>query len=105
MYRPYRLHSELCLCYEALDLGVIMRFYPKLHYSAIFFAAIGLSILTLQSAQAHPADMYFQTHTIRLTPDGIRLTWSIYPGPLLVPLVYGAVDQDRNDVINPDAKG
>jgi nickel/cobalt exporter len=76
------------------------RPFFKLRYISIFIIIIVLVILTGQSAQAHPADMYFQTHTIHLTPDGIRLTWSVYPGPLLVPMVYTEVDQDRDQVVS-----
>jgi nickel/cobalt exporter len=73
----------------------------KLRYISILIIVMTLTTLTSQSAQAHPADMYFQTHTIHLTPDDIRLTWSIYLGPLLVPMAYTEVDQDRDQAISP----
>ncbi|MBN1993826.1 MAG: PD40 domain-containing protein [Anaerolineae bacterium] len=71
-----------------------------LRYLTVFMLMISCLILTGRPAQAHPADMYFQTHTIHLTPAGLRLTWSVFLGPLLVPLVYTDVDRNRDQAVS-----
>jgi hypothetical protein len=64
--------------------------------------ALVLILLTAQMAWAHPADMYFQSHMIYLTPSGIRLAWGISPGPLLSHSVWGEADQNGDDVISSE---
>ncbi|MBN1200846.1 MAG: PD40 domain-containing protein [Anaerolineae bacterium] len=54
-----------------------------------------------KTAQAHPADMYFQTHTLHIIPDGVRTTWSISPGPLLAFSVWSQADQNADDTVSP----
>ncbi len=56
---------------------------------------------TGQSVRAHPADMFFQEHTITLSPAHIRTTWAIYPGGMLASLVWQAVDSDQDQIITP----
>ncbi|MBE2200272.1 MAG: hypothetical protein IAE79_16780, partial [Anaerolinea sp.] len=54
------------------------------------------------SAAAHPADMYTQTYTVRLSPTAVTLTWTISPGPLLAPSVWYAADADGDNVISDE---
>jgi nickel/cobalt exporter len=63
--------------------------------------AVFVTMLAVQSAWAHPADMFFQEHTITLSPAGIQAIWSIYPGGLLAPLVWSAANQNRDQTISP----
>jgi len=57
---------------------------------------------TVPVAQAHPADMYFHSQTIRLSPDGVRVDWHISPGPLLAAVVWEEADQDGDGQVSPD---
>jgi len=52
------------------------------------------------SALAHPADMYFHTHTVRLSPDGIFITWQIVPGPMIAQSIWFDVDKDQDDLVS-----
>ncbi len=64
-----------------------------LHLIALIFLLLIIG-LKANPAQAHPADMFFQSHAIQLTSDGIDIIWSITPGSLIVPLVWSDADQD-----------
>jgi ABC-type nickel/cobalt efflux system permease component RcnA/Tol biopolymer transport system component len=55
-----------------------------------------------QGVQAHPADMFLHTNTLTLTPEGIRLEWSLYPGVLLTQSVWHAADLNGDERIDPD---
>lgn len=70
----------------------------------IVIIAVMVTILLVfgTSAQAHPADMYLQTYTLVLSPEGADLTWSIYPGPLLAASVWEQADRDQNERVSTD---
>jgi nickel/cobalt transporter (NicO) family protein len=53
-------------------------------------------------AQAHPADMYFHVHTIRLHPDGVQAKWGISPGSLLAYYIWEQADADGNGAVSTD---
>jgi len=52
------------------------------------------------SALAHPADMYYHTHTIILSPDGISITWQIMPGPMIAQSIWFDVDKNQDDLVS-----
>jgi ABC-type nickel/cobalt efflux system permease component RcnA/Tol biopolymer transport system component len=72
----------------------------KKYFRYIAIIVMVFIVFWIKPVQAHPADMYFQAHTAHLTPDGIRLTWSLYLGPLLVPMVYTEIDRDGDQLVS-----
>ena len=56
--------------------------------------------LTTQIAHAHPADMYFQSLAVHLAPDGVRVDWTIAPGPLLAGAAWNEADQNQDRIIS-----
>ncbi len=62
---------------------------------------VGLLIaLQPQPAAAHPADMYTQTYTLRVTPAGAELTYTLSPGPLLAASTWYEADTNGNDEVD-----
>jgi len=53
-----------------------------------------------QVASAHPADMYFHTHTVLLTPGGIQVTWELIPGPMIAQAIWYSADQNDDQSIS-----
>jgi ABC-type nickel/cobalt efflux system permease component RcnA/Tol biopolymer transport system component len=53
-----------------------------------------------QVASAHPADMYFHTHTVLLSPDGIQVTWELIPGPMIAQAIWYSADQNDDQSIS-----
>lgn len=70
---------------------------------AVFLLLLLLLALPLQSASAHPADMYAQNQALTFAPDGLHLDWKIVPGPILADAVWGAVAQGPNGGISQEA--
>jgi len=68
---------------------------------------IGLSAILLyvlyptRIVSAHPIDMYAQTQSIIIGPDGIQIDWKITPGPLLADAIWSAADQNQDGSISP----
>jgi nickel/cobalt exporter len=85
---------------------LIARGYPfrfaKIIRGLPISLALMLTLLTAQLAWAHPPDMFFQSHTIDLTPSGIRLEWGISPGPLLAQGIWEEADQNGDGAISPE---
>ncbi len=52
------------------------------------------------SAVAHPADMYYHTHTVKLSPEGISIIWQIVPGPMIAQSIWFDVDKDQDDLVS-----
>ena len=52
------------------------------------------------SALAHPADMYYHTHSVKLPPEGIFITWQIVPGPMIAQSIWFDVDKDQDDLVS-----
>jgi nickel/cobalt transporter (NicO) family protein len=61
-----------------------------------------VAVFSPHSVKAHPADMYFQTCAIELSPEGVRMKWDISPGPMLTPSTWYETDLDNNNVISTD---
>jgi hypothetical protein len=59
-----------------------------------------LVLIFPQVASAHPADMYFHTHTVILAPDGIQVTWEIIPGPMIAQAIWYSADQNDDQSIS-----
>ena len=77
----------------------------KLSQIIVIIAAIFLVGVVGETAYAHPADMYLQSHTVYLTPDGMRLEWTISPGPLLAPWEWNEADLDKDEAVSPEEVG
>jgi len=59
-----------------------------------------LFVIPGRVAHAHPADMYAQEGSIRLTRDGFLLDWKITPGPMLAGAIWDSVDQNHDGSIS-----
>jgi nickel/cobalt exporter len=65
------------------------------------FLLIVLSVFApTQIASAHPIDMYAQTQTVVIAPDGIQIDWKITPGPLLTDAIWSAADSNQDGPIS-----
>lgn len=62
---------------------------------SLLFGTLLLNRTNVPRVSAHPADMYYQTHTITITPDGAEVVWSISPGTLLAYVTWN--NADTND--------
>ncbi len=61
---------------------------------------LALMVVFPGSARAHPAGMYYHTHTVKLSPDGISITWQIVPGPMIAQSIWFDVDKDQDDLVS-----
>ena len=59
-----------------------------------------ISFINLAAASAHPADMFFQTHSVEISTTGINVTLEIIPGPLLASNIWQEADLDGNELID-----
>ena len=69
-------------------------------YSHVIILVVCLILISSASTLAHPADQYFQKHTVTLTPDTIHVEWSINPGPLLAGWVWNEADENADQAIS-----
>jgi ABC-type nickel/cobalt efflux system permease component RcnA/Tol biopolymer transport system component len=80
-----------------------MRFRPPLA-TRLLLALVVLFVALLpgqiRPAAAHPADMYFQEHTVTFTPDGLTVQWTISPGALLAFLTWDDADVDGDSFVS-----
>ncbi len=53
-------------------------------------------------AVAHPADMYTQTYTLRLTPTAVSLTYTLSPGPLLAASTWYEADDNGDNAVSAE---
>ena len=76
---------------------------PKRTLRLVFlFLFIGLVFGQTSSVAAHPADMYFQTLDITLTPSDVAINWVIKPGPILANYILTQTDSNQNGTIDAD---
>lgn len=68
----------------------------------ITFVLLALAFMAVPDASAHPADMYYHTHTVTLTPDGARITWEISPGTLLAYVTWNNADRNSDGKVAPN---
>ncbi len=80
-------------------LHVLIRRTVLLGLAALLLL-LALAAAAVPRVSAHPADMYFHTHTLTLSPDGARDTWMIAPGTLLAYVVWNKADTDRDGAIS-----
>jgi ABC-type nickel/cobalt efflux system permease component RcnA/Tol biopolymer transport system component len=66
----------------------------------ILLFSLALALIVVRVAQAHPADMYFHTYSVSLSPDGIQITWEIVPGPMLAQTIWHSADQNQDQVVS-----
>jgi ABC-type nickel/cobalt efflux system permease component RcnA/Tol biopolymer transport system component len=59
-----------------------------------------LVLVFSQVASAHPADMYFHTHTVLLAPGGIQVIWELIPGPMIAQAIWYSADQNDDQSIS-----
>jgi nickel/cobalt transporter (NicO) family protein len=65
-----------------------------------FIFNVVISFLLIAAASAHPADMFFQTHTVEISTTGINVTLEMIPGPLLASNIWQEADLDGNELID-----
>ncbi|MFH1636373.1 MAG: hypothetical protein ABIG63_20505 [Chloroflexota bacterium] len=61
-----------------------------------------LALFLVQAAWAHPADMYFHTHTVNLSPDGVQVIWEIVPGPMIASAIWHDADQNQDEAVSDE---
>jgi len=84
-------------------LSVAAPVFQTTKMKKISFSALMCLVMLLVvpvSAQAHPADMYYHTLTVKLTPEGIFITWKISPGPMIAQSIWFDVDKDQDDLVS-----
>lgn len=59
-----------------------------------------LLLLIPQVAQAHPADMYFYTHVVNLSAEGVQIFWELVPGPMITHVVWHEADTDGDEQVS-----
>ncbi len=59
-----------------------------------------LLLLVPQVAQAHPADMYFHTHVVNLSAEGVQIFWELVPGPMITHVVWHEADADGDEQVS-----
>ena len=62
-----------------------------------FIAAV---LWTVQPAAAHPADQHQLFHSLALSADGVKVTWSIAVAPLLAPGLWQQADTDGDQAVS-----
>lgn len=66
----------------------------------ILFAALILSFVLPQLAQAHPADMYFHTIAVNISAEGLQIMWEFVPGPVITHVIWQEADKNGDDAIS-----
>lgn len=69
----------------------------KILYPFILLALM----LPIETAQAHPADLYAHTINITVTHDGLDINWVVKPGPLLTNFLWYEMDANGDGVLSP----
>ncbi len=59
-----------------------------------------LFLLIPQVVHAHPADMYFHTHTANLSAQGVQILWELVPGPMITHVVWHDADTNGDDLVS-----
>ncbi len=54
------------------------------------------------SGKAHPADMYYHTHKVVITPMGMEIRWEMIPGPMIAQSIWFEADQDQDNQVSPE---
>ena len=67
---------------------------------ALLAKSLLLLLLIPQVVHAHPADMYFHTHTINLSADGVQILWELVPGPMITHVVWHDADTNGDELIS-----
>ena len=62
--------------------------------------SLALALIIVRVAQAHPADMYLHTHSVSLSPDGIRIIWEFVPGPMIAQMIWYDADQNQDEMVS-----
>jgi len=69
-----------------------------------FFLAFLICVFVLLgypfSVNAHPADMYYHTHLVTFTPEGLEIIWEVIPGPMIAQSIWFAADKDQDDQVS-----
>ena len=79
----------------------LQALFPRRRVRLLILLAVLVVLLPGgRAARAHPADMYLQTHTATLGPDGLHLTWQITPGAMLAYLTWEEADADGDSFVS-----
>lgn len=69
-------------------------------FAVAFLIFVILLLGTPFSVAAHPADMYYHTHTITLTSERMEILWEIMPGPMIAQSIWFTADKDQDDQVS-----
>lgn len=67
-----------------------------------FLLVLVLALASVSNASAHTADMYFHTHVITLSSDGIHIIWKMLPGPLLAQNIWDDADKNQDELVSDE---
>ncbi|NOQ40155.1 MAG: hypothetical protein GQ562_07525, partial [Anaerolineales bacterium] len=91
-------------CYHQVSGEIDPSPDPMQKVSRTLLICLILVLVFPQAASAHPADMYFHTHTVLLAPGGIQVTWELIPGPMIAQAIWYSADQnDDQSISDPEA--
>lgn len=69
-------------------------------FAVAFLICVFLLLWYPFSVDAHPADMYYHTHSILLTSEGMEIIWEIMPGPMIAQSIWFTADKDQDDQVS-----
>ena len=69
-------------------------------FSLIILISLILAMLFPYSAWAHPADMYYHTYLVEISPEGILITWQLVPGPMIAQGIWFDADRDQDTLVS-----
>jgi hypothetical protein len=79
-----------------LDINIMNHARLRAIIATIFLVGLAGKV-----AYAHPADMFFQSSRLSVTPTQIHLSWSIGPGSLIATLLWDDADLDHDGLVSP----
>lgn len=72
-------------------------------HAKFFLRLLGLLLIALfipQTANAHPADMYFHTFQVEIAPAEVTVNWELVPGAMITHVVWHDADTSGDDEIS-----
>lgn len=88
------------MVFEGYWCRVLMK-----RFNRIFLICVIVLLGFPMSVEAHPADMYYHTHLVTLSQEGVNVIWEVMPGPMIAQSIWFAADKDQdNQVSSPEAE-
>ncbi len=98
--RKRSVYAKTEKCYHQVGGEIDPSPEPMQKLSRTLLICLLLVLVFPQVASAHPADMYFHTHTVTLAPDGIQVNWELIPGPMIAQSIWYSADQNDDQSIS-----